>query len=212
MFNKKIFAPLFVLILSFALLSMMIPKSDQIELGDKLPNENLKMENIDNTSYSLDELAGQKGTLVIFSCNTCPFVIGNGEKSEGWQNRYPGIGELCSQLGVEMVLINSNVAKREKGDSMEDMKLQYNDEHYSGYYLLDKNAVMADSFGAQTTPHVFLFNSSSKLVYKGAIDDNVNRKDAVERDYLIDALNNMVNGNRIEPSTTKNIGCSIKRV
>jgi len=202
----------FIALASIVFLAMMSPKGDQLTIGDSVPKAELKLENIDNVNYSLKEVAGENGLLVIFSCNTCPFVIGNGSKSEGWQNRYPGIGELCNELGVELVLINSNEAKRKKGDSIEDMKRQYKTQNYSGYYLVDQNSILADAFGAQTTPHVYLFDATLKLVYTGAIDDNVNRKDEVDEHYLNDALNNMTKGKKIDPETTRNIGCSIKRV
>ena len=203
---------LFAASISLILIAMMPSKGEQLNIGDSVPAADLELENIDNNYYSLKKLAGENGLLVIFSCNTCPFVVGNGSKSEGWQNRYPGISELSNEQGVTFVLVNSNEAKRKHGDSIKDMKKQYEDQNYSGYYLLDQNSVVADAFGAQTTPHVYLFDKSLKLVYTGAIDDNVNRRDEVEVHYLNNAINNMVKGDNIDPETTRNIGCSIKRI
>ena len=70
---------------------------------------------------------------------------------------------------------------------------------------------MADAFGALTTPHVYLFDNNMKLVYRGAIDDNVKKSSDVKAFYLQDALNNMVASKTIEPQTTRQLGCSIKR-
>ena len=70
---------------------------------------------------------------------------------------------------------------------------------------------MADAFAARTTPHVFLFDKDLKLVYKGAIDDNVADPKAVTKNYLKDAITAMTSGKSIDPATTKNLGCSIKR-
>lgn len=200
-------------IIAIALLVLaMLPKKDMLKIGEALPSPDLMMKNVDNKDYSLKSLAGENGLLVVFSCNTCPFVIGNGSKSEGWQNRYPELGKMASDMGVTMVLVNSNEAKRKAGDSFADMQKQYKEQNYNGYYLLDSKSLLADEFGALTTPHVYLFDSSLKLVYRGAIDDNVDRKEEVKEHYLSNALNSMKEGKKIEPETTRQLGCSIKRV
>lgn len=201
----------FVLVLGFSAF-MDNEREEMLKIGATLPGDDIEMLNIDNKEVTLTDIAKEKGLLVIFSCNTCPFVIGNGEKSEGWEKRYPEIGELCDKLDVGMVLVNSNAAKRNAGDSFSDMQERYKAMNYNCYYVLDENSVLADLFGALTTPHVYLFNSEFKLVYRGAIDDNVNKKKDVKEKYLNDALNNMVNGKEIKPETTKQLGCSIKRV
>ena len=114
-------------------------------------------------------------------------------------------------MGVGMVLVNSNEAKRDAGDSFADMQAHYKEKGYTGSYVLDAGNAVADAFGARTTPHVFLFNKDLKLVYKGAIDDNVGSASAVKEKYLENAINNLVEGKTIDPATTRNVGCSIKR-
>jgi hypothetical protein len=91
------------------------------------------------------------------------------------------------------------------------MQLHYINKGYNSYYVLDKNSEMADAFGALTTPHVYLFDADMKLVYRGAIDDNVKKSSEVTAFYLQDALNNMAKGETIEPQITRQLGCSIKR-
>ena len=185
--------------------------NEMLEIGSEIPLANKSMLNIDDKEYSFDDLKKENGLLVIFSCNTCPFVIGNGSKSEGWENRYPELGEISNDLNVGMVLVNSNAAKRDEGDSFTDMQNHYKQKGYNCYYVLDISSEMADAFGALTTPHVYLFNKNMKLVYRGAIDDNVKKRSDVKEFYLQDALNNMVAGKSIEPQTTRQLGCSIKR-
>lgn len=184
---------------------------EMLEIGSEIPLPNKSMLNIDDKEYSFDDLKKENGLLVIFSCNTCPFVIGNGSKSEGWENRYPELGDISNDLNIGMVLINSNAAKRDDGDSFKEMQERYKSKGYNSYYVLDINSEMADAFGALTTPHVYLFDNNMKLVYRGAIDDNVKKSSEVKAFYLQDALNNMVAGNPIEPQTTRQLGCSIKR-
>jgi thioredoxin-related protein len=150
------------------------PENKMLDIGSKAPKTDLKMADVSGKDMSLKEIAGEKGLLVIFSCNTCPFVIGNGTKSEGWEKRYPEIYDLVEASGIGMVLVNSNEAKRDAGDGMNDMKERYKAEGLKGYYVLDKNHELADAFGALTTPHVYLFDENMKLIYRGAIDDSVN--------------------------------------
>jgi hypothetical protein len=182
-----------------------------LELGSTAPLADREMNNASGEDVSLKSVMGNNGLLVIFSCNTCPFVIGK-EGSEGWQGRYNEIFELAGNNEIGGILINSNEAKRDKGDSFQDMVQQSRNNRYRVAYALDEDHIMADAFGAKTTPHVFLFDGDYKLVYKGAIDDNNNSVSQVNEPWLKNALNNLVNFKKIEPNTTKAIGCSIKRV
>lgn len=203
---------LFLILLSVFLVAMKSEKKEMLKIGANMPNADLKLLNIDSKRYSLNDIAGKNGILVIFSCNTCPFVIGNGSKSEGWENRYPDLGDLCKKMDIGMVLLNSNEAKRDAGDSFIDMQQHYKNKNYNSYYLLDEHSVLADDFGALTTPHVYLFDATHKLVYRGAIDDNVDHKEEVKENYLINAINHMISGEKISPETTRQLGCSIKRI
>lgn len=198
-----------VLLLSFSLRNV---TGDILAINSKVPMLDTKMKDVGGKELSLAEIKNKNGLLVVFSCNTCPFVVGNGEKSQGWENRYPMLGELCKKNGIGMVLVNSNEAKRADGDSMEEMVAHYKKMNYNCNYVLDKNHLLADAFGAKTTPHVFLFNANNELIYKGAIDDNVDSKEEVKIPYLKNAIENHLAGKKIEPNSTKQIGCSIKRV
>ena len=111
-----------------------------------------------------------------------------------------------------MVLINSNEAKREKGDDLESMKSRAKENGFSKCnYLLDVNSELANAFFARTTPHVYLFDKNMKLVYKGSIDDNVDDSKKVTTPYLKNAIGNLAAGKAIDPAETKPVGCSIKR-
>ena len=176
-----------------------------LEIGAPAPLADNKMKDISGKEYSISELNGKNGMLVIFSCNTCPFVIGTND-SEGWEGRYNEIAESAEANNIGIVLINSNEAKREKGDSYDDMVSRAKDKNYKMPYVYDKNHMVADAFGARTTPHVFLFDKDLKLVYKGAIDDNNSSAARVKERWLDDALTNLANGKSIEPNSTKNIG------
>ncbi|HEY0977256.1 MAG TPA: thioredoxin family protein [Flavobacteriales bacterium] len=179
-------------------------------IGASAPATDVKMKDVSGKELDLKSANGKNGLLVVFSCNTCPFVIG-GEGSQGWEGRYPALAELAAKNGIGFTMINSNTTKRDGGDGFADMQARYKEKGLKGYYLLDDNNKVADAFGARTTPHVFLFNKDLKLVYKGAIDDNVEDPKAVKAHYVNDAIAALAAGKPIDPATTRNIGCSIKR-
>lgn len=179
-------------------------------LGDKAPLTDYAMKNTDGKMYSLKKMTKENGLLVIFSCNTCPFVVGN-HKNEGWQGRYNDLQKFCDKNNVGMVLVNSNEGKRADEDSFEAMVDHAKKENYSSLYVLDTNSKLANAFDANTTPHVFLLDKNMTLKYTGAIDDNVKKSKEVKAHYLKDAIKNMSKGKPINPAKTKNIGCSIKR-
>lgn len=197
-----------VLVYSFAFSA----KEDILAIGAVAPKADLEMMDVSGKNVSLKSAAKKNGLVVIFSCNTCPFVVGNGTKSEGWEGRYPEIADIADAAGMGMVLVNSNEAKREKGDGIDDMKARYKEKGLGGFYILDKNHELADAFGALTTPHVFMFDADMKLVYKGAIDDAVDSAGSVKEPYLKNAIEAQKNGKKIKPNSTRQLGCSIKRV
>ena len=210
MLRKLTFAALFGGLM-FAL-SAPLSAQDELAIGDKAPLTEFKMTNIDGQDWSLVDLAGENGTLVIFTCNTCPFVVGREGKSEGWEGRYNETGRFAKENGVAMVLVNSNEAKRDNHDSMDAMKAHAKENNYGMPYLLDANHKLADAFGAMKTPHVYLFDGDMNLVYRGSIDDNVSDAKAVSERYVQDAITAVTNGTPVGVAETKAIGCSIKRV
>lgn len=194
--------------LAFIALTSLTGEKEKIKTianGTSAPMQEVKMKNINGTDVSLASAKGKNGLLVIFSCNTCPFVI-------GWEDRYPELGSLCKDNGMGMILVNSNAAKRTGDDSMENMKAHYKEKGYNTYYVSDVNASLADAFGAKTTPHVFLFDGDLKCVYQGAIDDNYKSKDVATKHYLKNALSSLNAGKTIDPADTPAKGCSIKRI
>jgi len=183
-----------------------------LKMGAVAPKSDTKMKGVDGKEYSLNDLKKEKGLLVIFSCNSCPFVVGNDEGSEGWEGRYNEIYELASKSNIGMVLVNSNEAKRDGDDSFEKMQEHAKEQGYKSQYVMDVNSELANAFGAKTTPHVFLFDKDMKLIYKGAIDDNVKSAKEVKDSYLKVAMRQLAAGSEIKKNETKATGCSIKRV
>lgn len=181
-----------------------------LQIGTMMPAADIKMKDVSGKDLSLKDAAKANGLVVIFSCNTCPFVVGS-DGSEGWEGRYRELAAYATRMGIGVAFVNSNEAKRADGDSFEDMQKRYKEKNLDGYYMLDKDHVVADAFGARTTPHVFLFDKTMKLAYKGAIDDSVAKAADVKEHWLKRAMAAVSAGEVVDPATTRNTGCSIKR-
>ena len=177
---------------------------ETIEIKAEMPNMEQKLKSVNGYSYSLESISEKNGLVVIFTSNTCPFVI-------KWEDRYTMVEELTKKNNLGLVYINSNYKKRDGDDSFEKMKEHAKKYNYRSPYLLDTESTLANSFGAKTTPHVFMFNKEFQLVYKGAIDDNYENINKVKEFYLKDAIEQLANGKKIKVSETDPVGCSIKR-
>lgn len=175
-----------------------------LQIGASMPKGDLKMKDISGKEITLKEAAGANGTLVMFSCNTCPYVIKN-------QERTKKILDYATKKNVGVAILNSNEGFREKDDSYEAMKTYALNQGYKWYYTIDKNNEIADAFGATRTPEIFLFDKSGILVYHGAIDDSPADASAVKREHLKAAIDEMTAGNEVSVKTSKSIGCSIRR-
>lgn len=181
-------------------------KYEMLSIGKKAPKADVRMSDISGETVSLNDIKKDNGLLVIFSCNTCPFVL-------AWEDRYPALAEQCMKKNIGMVLINSNEARRKGVDSMEEMKKHAADKNYNCFYAIDENSEVANAFGAKTTPHVYLFDKNMELVYRGAIDDTEGKDEVSPKEhYLQNAIDNLAAGKKVNPAETKSIGCSIKRV
>ncbi len=194
---------LFSAFVGFGLLSFIA--IDELPIGADMPKADVKMKDISGKEISLKDAGGKNGLLVMFSCNTCPYVIKNQERTR----------EICRyalENNIGVVLVNSNEGQRNEEDSYEAMKEYARKQNYNWYYAVDKNAVIADAFGAKRTPENFLFNKEGKLVYHGAIDDNPSDADNVNRKHLKEAMTELLNGKDIAVKTSRSVGCGIKRL
>ena len=199
---NKIIGLMLVSLMSF---STQAQKLNKLAIGSTYHTADKEMlDVISDGKYSLKSLQKKNGLLVIFTCNTCPFVIKN-------QERTREMLQFAERNEVGVALLNSNEAQREKEDSEDAMKVYGQEQDYPNY-LIDKNHTLADYFGAGHTPEVYLFNAEGNLVYLGAMDDSPADPSAARQMYLKEAISKSVEGKVIEPNTTKSLGCSIKRL
>ena len=175
-----------------------------LPIGADLPKADLKLKDISGKEVSLKEAKKKNGLLVMFSCNTCPWVIKN-------QSRTNEIAKYALSKEIGVILLNSNEGQRDDADSYAEMKEYAANQGYSWYYAVDANNVLADEFGANRTPEVFLFNGQGKHVYHGAIDDNPGDAGSVSRKHLKEAIDEVVSGKDVSVKESRSMGCQIKR-
>ena len=140
----------------------------------------------------------------MFSCNTCPYVVKN-------QERTLAISKFATDNKVGVIILNSNEALRGDDDSYSAMQAYAKEQGYKWNYVVDRNHEVADAFGANRTPECFLFDKNLKLVYHGAIDDSPSDVSAIKRVHLQEAIKEMVAGKEVTVKESRSVGCSIKR-
>ncbi|MEO5782699.1 MAG: redoxin domain-containing protein [Ginsengibacter sp.] len=175
-----------------------------LPIGSSLPKGDVTMKDIRDEDISMKDAARKNGLLVMFTCNTCPYVVKN-------QERTKAICKYALQHNIGVILLNSNEGDRNGGNSLGAMQQYAKGQNYEWYYVVDKNNEIADTFGANRTPENFLFDKSLKLVYHGAIDDNPADAANVIRQHLKEAINDMLNGKDIVVKESRSVGCTINR-
>ena len=176
----------------------------EITIGSPIPMADIQMRDVSGKDVSLNMAKTNKGLLVIFSCNTCPYVVLS-------EKRIKEITDNCKKQNVGCIIVNSNEAQRSEEDSFEEMLKYATIQKYTCYYAVDAKSQLADAFGATRTPQCFLFDSKG-LLYKGAIDDNVKDASLAKEHYLTNAIEALIKNESPKMQETKSIGCTIKRV
>ena len=180
-----------------------INEAAELAIGSSMPEDTHQMIETNGKNLTLSDAKGDKGTLVIFSSNTCPWVI-------RWEDRYVSITESYSPKGIGVIAVNSNASRFDGHESRDEMARHARDKKYNFPYVQDPGSKLAKAFGATKTPHIYLFDNKGMLVYRGAIDDNARDAGSVDEPFLANAIEQLINDQPIEKSTSKAIGCSIK--
>lgn len=201
MIMKRIFFGLTILA---CLATIAFTVGDPLPVGSPMPKADLKMQDISGKEIAMQDAKKENGVLVMFSCNTCPYVIKN-------QARTLAVSKYAIENKVGVIILNSNEALRGDEDSYTAMQAYAKEQGYQWNYVVDKNNIIADAFGANRTPECFLFDKNLKLVYHGAIDDSPSDVTAISRNHLQIAIKEMVSGSAISVKESRSVGCSIKR-
>lgn len=174
-----------------------------LNLGDTAPD--FELPGVDGKTYSLSDFDDADVLGVMFLCVHCPYVKAYEDRLIQLQNDY-------ADRGVQLVGINPNDSKRYPEDSFDSMKQRAKAKDYPFPYLRDKSQEVADAYGAQATPDLFIFDANRTLRYRGRLDDNYQEPDAVERRYVREAVDALLAGKEVPTSFVPPVGCSIKWV
>ena len=192
----------------FGLMALMIAlisgKPMKYEVGDSVGD--FKLKNVDGKMIALSDYQAGKGAIVIFDCNTCPY-------SKAYNDRIIGLNKKYGAKGFPVIAINANDPEISPGDSFEEMVDQAKRKKYDFPYLMDETQIVAKSFGATNTPHVFVLQKTGndfKVAYIGTIDNNSRNAGNASKKYVEDAVEALLAGQTVATPNTKAIGCGIK--
>ena len=171
-----------------------------LKTGDSAPDFSLK--GIDDEIHSLESYAKNKGLLVIFMCNHCPYVKA---KIDAIKQIHEKFSENIAVVGI-----NSNDSTEYPDDSFENMKKIANENGMKFDYLVDDKQDVAKRYGAVCTPDPFLFDEDRKLIFHGRIDNAMNPDATATENIMQNNLNKFLAGEKIEKDFDPSIGCSIK--
>jgi len=188
-----------------SLLVVWAQTTPKLKPGEMLPAsvKDVKMLSVTGDRLSIADVRGPKGTLVIFSCNSCPWV-------KAWETRIAEVGNWARKQGIGVIMINSNDPAKSPEDSYEVMQQRAKERGFEFPYVVDATSDVARAFGATHTPEFFLFDAAGKLVYTGALDDNARNPEAVKERYVKNAIEALLEGRPVPVAQTRSIGCTIK--
>lgn len=157
-------------------------------------------------TVSMADYEEAEGFILVFTCNHCPYA-------QMYEQRIMELAEEFNAKGYPVIAINPNDPTAYPDDSPENMAKQAEEMRYPFPYVFDETQEVAKAYGATRTPETRVIERTEEglvLRYRGAIDDNYKKPDAVEQTYTADAVNALRNGEAVEPTSAKAVGCSIK--
>lgn len=161
------------------------------------------LQGIDGKDYSLSDVAGPKGTLIVFMCNHCPYV-------RSIIGRLAEEAKALAELGIGVAGINANDPTAYPEDSFENMKAFAQDHGFGFPYLVDPTQETARAYGAVCTPDFFGFNQALELQYRGRLDESRTTLVPNARRELYEAMKRIAETGKGPEDQIPSMGCSIK--
>jgi len=155
-------------------------------------------------TVSLESVKGERGTLIMFICNHCPYV-------KHVRHELASLGREYQAKGIGVAAISSNDVENYPDDSPEKMVQEANDAGYTFPYLYDEDQRVAQAYRAACTPDFFLFDADLKLAYRGQLDEARPKNDMpVTGSDLRAAMDALVAGKQPSENQKPSLGCNIK--
>jgi len=182
---------------------MALKESNMLELGTKAPDFNLP-DTVSGKVLSLADVQGDQGTVVIFSCNHCPFVLHVNDEMISMANDY-------EKQGIKTVLISSNDVVNYPMDAPDKMTQLAKELGYPFPYLYDESQEVAKSYDAACTPDIYLFDKDLKLYYRGRLDGSRPGNDVpLTGSDIRGALDLLIDDRPAPEKQYPSAGCNIK--
>lgn len=177
--------------------------STMVALGTKA-HEFILPDTVSGKNFSLRDLKSDKGTVMMFICNHCPFVKHVNKELVRLANDY-------MPKGISFIAVSSNDIVNYPEDSPEKMQQVAKELGYPFPYLYDESQQVARAYGAACTPDFFIYDMDLKLVYRGQLDDSrpSNGIPVTGKD-IRNALDNLLSGKPVSSEQKPSIGCNIK--
>lgn len=177
--------------------------SNMLPLGTKAPDFEL-LDTVSDKQLSLKDGKGENGTVVMFICNHCPFVVHVNPEIVSLANAY-------QDKGIGFVAISSNDVENYPQDAPHLMKEKAKGEKYPFPYLYDETQKVAKAYDAACTPDFYLFDADLKLVYRGQLDNSRPGNGLpLTGEDLRKAMDALLDGTAIDPEQKPSLGCNIK--
>lgn len=173
-------------------------------LGDVVAD--FRVKNVDGRIVALTDYRSQKGLVVVFTSNHCPF-------SKAYEDRLIALDRKFAPQGYPVLAIMPNDPTSYEDDSFENMKTRAREKGYTYAYGMDETQAVARAFGAIRTPQVYVLkqtNGQFVLEYVGTVDDSPQDGGSVQRRYVDDAVSSLLAGRPVQSPISKPIGCAIK--
>ena len=182
---------------------MALTPSTMLKLGTKAPDFSL-LDTLSGNQLTYQETRGAKGTVIMFICNHCPYVLHANEEIIRVAHDY-------RVLGFGFVAISSNDVVNYPQDRPEKMKELGESLNYPFPYLNDVTQDVAHAYAAACTPDFYVFDSRDTLVYRGQLDDSrPGNGITLTGRSLREALDALLNNKTVSPSQKPSMGCNIK--
>lgn len=178
-------------------------ESNMLALGTMAPPFSL-LDTISNKKIQLQDMTGTSGTVIMFICNHCPFVI----------HVNPEISKIANDYiakGIAFIAISSNDVINYPQDGPSLMKEHAIKNEYSFPYLYDETQEVAKAYDAACTPDFYLFDAHLKLAYRGQLDNSrPGNSIPLSGNELRNAIKALLESKPISKDQRPSIGCNIK--
>jgi len=170
-----------------------------LSIGDAAPDWK-GLPGVDGKEYSLADFRDKDCLVVVFTCNTCPYA-------QDYEQRLIELTKKFAADGKAVVVaINAN---KVKGDLFPDMQERAKEKGFNFPYLHDESQQVAKAYGATYTPEFVVLDKNRKVVYLGAMDDSTDST-KVTQDYVEDAVEAALRGEKAETTETPAVGCAVR--